>query len=260
MKFIDAFLFYNEIKMLDFRINYLKDYVDYFVIVESTFTFTGLPKKLYFDEIKEQYKDLKIVHYVVSDMPNDGDAWKNEHYQRECIRKALASIDDINADDWVIITDVDEIPNRGKLLTLKNDTLFYSAPFQTGYNLEFDFYYYNLYTKLNTKWYFPKLVRYFEILEKDIRDIRGGKHKYPVLIEYGWHFSYFFTPDLIKNKLNAFSHQEFNKDEFTNEKHIEYCIKNNKSIFYLDPTRTEELIHIPIEENNNLPEGYEFLL
>jgi hypothetical protein len=38
MKIIDTFLFYNEEKLLDFRLNYYKGFVDYFIVVEATKT------------------------------------------------------------------------------------------------------------------------------------------------------------------------------------------------------------------------------
>ena len=64
----------------------------------------------------------------------------------------------------------------------------------------------------------------------------------------------------IKNKINAFSHQEFNNETFTNKEHIEDCIKNGKSLFHPDPTRTEKIYHIPLELNKNLPQDYHLLL
>ena len=65
MKIIDAFIFYNEEKMLDFRLKYYSNIVDYFVIVESTITFSGVHKPLYFEKLKEKYAHLNIIHYVV---------------------------------------------------------------------------------------------------------------------------------------------------------------------------------------------------
>ena len=44
-KIYDCFIFNNETDLLDIRLNILNDYVDYFVIVESLETFTGLKKK-----------------------------------------------------------------------------------------------------------------------------------------------------------------------------------------------------------------------
>jgi len=44
IKLIDAFLFFNEVELLKFRLQYLNDIVDYFIIVESNKTFTGKDK------------------------------------------------------------------------------------------------------------------------------------------------------------------------------------------------------------------------
>ena len=41
MKIIDSFLFHNEFDMLKLRLEYLRDSVDYFVISECNYTFSG---------------------------------------------------------------------------------------------------------------------------------------------------------------------------------------------------------------------------
>ena len=47
MKIFDCFMFYDEEMILDFRLNYLNEYVDKFVIIESSFTHSG-KKDLYY--------------------------------------------------------------------------------------------------------------------------------------------------------------------------------------------------------------------
>jgi beta-1,4-mannosyl-glycoprotein beta-1,4-N-acetylglucosaminyltransferase len=273
MKIIDAFIFYNEEQMLDFRLNYYSNTVDYFVIVEATKTFSGVSKPLYFENIKHKYSHLNIIHYIVDDMPDHitinfdsanpiapSIAWQREHYQRECIKKALLKIPDIKDEDWVLIADADEVANRDKLLTVKDSLEWYSSPDKIGYTLEFDNYYYNLTSKLDQKCYATKLLRYSEVKNNEIQKMRFSMNIYPLLIEFGWHFSYFFTPEMIKNKIQAFSHQEYNDEKYINKSHIEDCIKSGKSIFYLDDNRTEIITHIPVENNPNLPSNYELLL
>ena len=53
MKIYDAFLFYNELDLLEIRLNILKDKVDYFIIGEAVQCFNGNAKPLYFEENKE---------------------------------------------------------------------------------------------------------------------------------------------------------------------------------------------------------------
>jgi beta-1,4-mannosyl-glycoprotein beta-1,4-N-acetylglucosaminyltransferase len=185
-------------------------------------------------------------------------AWDREHYQRECIHKALLKVPKLRNDDWVHIADVDEISNRDKLETILSD-VYYNHPDRIGYTLHFDNYYYNLTSKMDQPCLATKLIRYGELKNKVIKDVRFST-SYPLLYQFGYHLSYFFSPEGIKNKIQAFSHQEYNKDEFTSKEHIEDCIKNGKSLFHLDPERTERIYHIPLELNDNLPQDYHLLL
>ena len=50
MKVYDCFLFFNELDLLEIRLNELNDVVDKFVIVESTESFSKKKKPLYFQE------------------------------------------------------------------------------------------------------------------------------------------------------------------------------------------------------------------
>ena len=49
MQVFDCFMYYNEDTILDLRLNYLNKYVDYFIIVESTFNHRGQKKNLNFN-------------------------------------------------------------------------------------------------------------------------------------------------------------------------------------------------------------------
>ena len=51
----DCFTFYNELELLEIRLNCLDTFVDKFVLVESTKTFTNKDKELYFDNNKAKY-------------------------------------------------------------------------------------------------------------------------------------------------------------------------------------------------------------
>ena len=47
---IDTFLYFNEEELVDLRINYLKDVVDYFVVIEADTTHIK-PKKWNFEKL-----------------------------------------------------------------------------------------------------------------------------------------------------------------------------------------------------------------
>ena len=122
MKIIDCFIFYNELDLLYYRLSLLNDIVDYFIIVESTHTFTGIPKQLFYNENKEMYKEFneKIIHIILEDFPFKvpniniftNQPWQNEYYQRNSIKKGIDVIlDKLNDNDIILSSDLDEIPD-----------------------------------------------------------------------------------------------------------------------------------------------------
>ncbi|MGN1154117.1 MAG: hypothetical protein ACI4S3_08815 [Candidatus Gastranaerophilaceae bacterium] len=89
----DCFTFFNELDLLEIRLNILNDVVDKFVLVEATKTFTGQDKPLYYNDNKEKFSafNAKIIHVVVDDYPSIGleTAWGYENWQRNCISRGL---------------------------------------------------------------------------------------------------------------------------------------------------------------------------
>lgn len=106
----DCFVFFNELDILEIRLNTLDKLVDTFVLVESTHTFTGQEKPLVYAENKDRFKRFndRIVHVVVDDMPALAEStFVREAHQRSAIGRGLA---DARPRDIVIVSDVDEIP------------------------------------------------------------------------------------------------------------------------------------------------------
>jgi len=257
---IDCFIFYNELKMLEFRLEELYEYVDYFIIVESKKTFSGKEKKSFFQENEEMYKKYtdKIINIEVdfTDLnPNIGydlNPWNNERFQRDSIKLGLAKIN-LSDDDLIIVSDLDEIPDIETIMSLDKLEL------ESGRSLVQDMYYYNLNTKIDT-WNLAVIVPY-KILKKygGPQYVRDSFRDFQPLHRGGWHFSFFGDVNFIINKIKNYSHQEFNNDEFLNIEHVENCIKNQKDIF----KRGKEnaiMNFIPIEENTYLPKNYHILL
>lgn len=106
----DCFTFFNELDLLEIRLNVLNDIVDKFVLVEAAQTHTGKPKPLFYDENKERFASFrsKIIHIVLDQFPEGHDAWWNENYQRNAIMQGLTAA---KPNDTVLISDLDEIPN-----------------------------------------------------------------------------------------------------------------------------------------------------
>ena len=71
MAIYDCFQYFNEEHIADLRFNILDEFVDYFVIVESTVNHQGKSKKLQFDINKYQKFKKKIRYIIVDDTPED---------------------------------------------------------------------------------------------------------------------------------------------------------------------------------------------
>ena len=120
---IDTFMFYNELDMLEFRLKELNSVVDKFILVESTKTFVGNNKPLYFEENKLLFKKyLHKIHHVVLSSNPIGNAWARETHQRIATGQALKYLN-LNDDDIIIAGDVDEIPDANELIKFKNNGL-----------------------------------------------------------------------------------------------------------------------------------------
>lgn len=107
-KIYDCFCFFNELELLEIRLEELYDHVDKFVLIESVETFQGNPKPLYFEENKhlfEKYQD-KIIHLKIESYIQIEDPWKREAFQRNLLMNGLEECED---HDIVLISDIDEI-------------------------------------------------------------------------------------------------------------------------------------------------------
>ena len=230
MKIFDSFMYFDEDLLLDLRLNYLNKYVDYFVVVESKFNHKGEVKKLKFDKKNFKKFENKII-YIVQDQDPEGieeiksnesiirinkkyilNAGRRENAQRNIISKGLEKA---RKDDWIIISDLDEIPNlenlniektKEKFIFFKQDMMYYK------FNLKFD----------NFKWVGSKACRKKDLISpqwlRNIKDknypwwrldVYYSKKKYTnikFIKDGGWHFSNLKTPEEIEYKLKSYLH------------------------------------------------------
>ena len=269
MKIIDTFIFYNELDLLNYRLSILNDYVDYFIIVESNYTFSGDIKPLYYFENKQMFEKFnhKIIH-IVADLPykkpninyNLNQQWDNEYHQRNSINNGIEMIQDIlNYSDIIITSDVDEIPNPNILIKAKNNSLDFNI--NTLNRLALDMYYYNLHYRIGegSNWHGIKLMTFnaYQQNKLTFQQMRLWEHSnfVPIIEKGGWHLSYFGDINFIIKKLSSFSHQEYNNNIYNDENTLQYKIKNGINLL-----NNSSLVYIPIEENTNLPPQYDLYL
>jgi beta-1,4-mannosyl-glycoprotein beta-1,4-N-acetylglucosaminyltransferase len=255
MKIFDCFMYFDEDIVLDVRLNFLDKYVDKFVIIESEFNHKGEKRSPLFDINKFlKFKD-KIEYILIQTMPNEIElisekdnkeevyrksifnAWKRENYQRNQIKKGLVGASN---EDWIIISDLDEIPNLEKIdiKEIKEDLIFFKQ----------DMMYYKFNLKLKDhEWPGSKACKMKNLISPQwIRDIKSKKYswwrvdtffskrKYNNIFfvkDGGWHFSYLKSPKNIEKKLKSYLHHIDYDLNPVGEKRIEKMINNKRTIY-----------------------------
>jgi len=258
MKIYDCFMYHNEDTILDLRLNFLDEYVDFFVIVESKYNHKGDEKKLNFDISKFSNFKNKIRYLILNNLPtnleiiNDSDdegeksrkyilnGYKRDHFQRNHISNGIK---DGSSEDIILISDIDEIPNLKKINfeSIKNKLILF--------NQNMCYFKFNLYQK-NYNWVGSRACKKKNLISPQwLRDIKAKSYSYwrlDVLFSNkkymdiffvkngGWHFSYLNTPQLIDEKLRSYAHhREYELNSLTNTE-IENRIKNRQSIYNLN--------------------------
>jgi len=256
MKIIDCFIFANEIDLLKYRLAVLNRVVDKFVIVEARQTFSGVAKEASYEKNKKlfaQYSD-KIIHILVDlpyKQPNIDFAaeqqWKNEHFQRNAIQQGLDQIA-LEPNDYIIISDADEIPDPSSLSKVKE-----FEPDFDAVRLEQDYFYYNLSSKFVDRWYYSVMLKYSFYLTSNMtpQECRHAP-KFAIFNKGGWHLSYFGDVSFIQKKIKSFSHQQYNIEPYNTSENIKECIKNTTDLFNRDK-KFHSMVKVPISENDYLP-------
>ena len=248
-------MYFDEEVVLDVRLNTLDKYVDYFVIVESSFTHKGDNKNLMFNHNKfEKFKN-KIIYLVYDKQPkgietvneNDSEDEKSRKYilnaalrengQRNFIQNGLIKAED---NDIILISDVDEIPNFESinLEKIKNQLIFF----------EQSLFYYKLNRYLpNFIWYGTKGCKKKYLKSPQwLRNIKNKKflfwrldtllsdtkymNKY-YINSGGWHFSNLKNAEDIEIKLKSYLHHRDYEVEELGLKKINELIKNNQTVY-----------------------------
>ena len=250
-------MYFDEEVVLDVRLNTLDKYVDYFVIVESSFTHKGDNKNLMFNHNKfEKFKN-KIIYLVYDKQPkgievvneNDSEGEKSRKYilnailrengQRNFIQNGLNKAED---NDIILISDVDEIPNLSEVNfnNISEKIIMFHQ----------DMFYYKFDLKIpNLLWTGTKGCRKKYLLSPQwLRNVKDRKY-FPFRIDIlfsekkyssikfisngGWHFSNIKTAEEIEYKLKSYlHHREFDEQSLSVEE-IQNIIENKKAIYDL---------------------------
>ena len=237
MKVYDCIPFFNELDILELRLNILDKYVDKFIIEESTMTFSGEEKELCFDKNRDKFSKFldKIVYVTVDDSPTTGTTHERDYFQKNRLIKGLEEVG-ATEDDVIIFGDCDEIPNPAELekiirdfdkhkvyhLAQRNFYAFLNMEEKSGKLLSITREFPDIAQK-DRKWLGTKVTSTLNIPKEGIvrlRDLAEVTDKNAVRVANGgWHFGYMGgekETDPIKRigvKVKAAAHQEYNEKE-----------------------------------------------
>ena len=225
---VDAFIFFNEKELVELRVKYLNDIVDYFLIIEADVTHTGKEKKWNFPEIlntslkefsnKIHYYQMKVdlKKAEAEKSPNYkggtwGRSWRVDTMQRNFLKEAYNKLPPSN--DIIIISDLDEIPSKDKISFIKSCDLKVIAPVTFNHALfHLDCNYLTLERWLGSIVITKELMDKYE--PQVFRDLRNRISHFN---DAGWSFTSFGGVEKIREKLEAFCHEEYNKEKYKNQ-------------------------------------------
>lgn len=232
-------MFSDETMLLKIRLNILHKFVDKFIISEARYLHNGKEKKLNFN-IKNfsEFKD-KIEYIVVEEPPKllkiyREDTKKNieekkilnsmrlENHQRQMLVKGLK---DLNSEDIILISDIDEIPNleNNDINKINNEIIIFK---QKMFYYKFNLYYENF------EWFGSKAIRKknfvspqwlrniksknYPIWRVDVFFSKTKYHNIKFIDDGGWHFTCIKSPEEVHKKLLTFAHhQDYENSEIT---------------------------------------------
>ncbi len=201
----DCIPFFNELDMLDARMEEMSPVVDVFAISESSLTYSGTDKPLIFPDQRERFTNYgREIRYLEAELPRDGGTWQREASQRDALAVALS---DADPDDVVICCDLDEIVDAAKMDEIIEATS--AGPVA----LAMPVYYYSLSWRSPQRWIHAKAFRARD-MPSSFNWLRlsniVGWGELPVVENAGWHLTYFGGIDRVHEKLSSFSHSEYN--------------------------------------------------
>ena len=132
------------------------------------------------------------------------------------------------SNDIIIISDLDEIPSKDKISFIKSCDLKVIAPVTFNHALfHLDCNY------LTQERWLGSIVITKELMDKyEPQVFRDLRNRISHFNDAGWSFTSFGGVKKVREKLEAFCHEEYNKEKYKNEAHINRCFETGSDLFY----------------------------
>lgn len=182
--------FFNELDLLEIKLQTLKEAVDAFLVCEATRTYSGIHKPLHFAQNKNRFREFNIHHLVVDNLPGlVANPWDREKVQRDAMYQAAIRL----KPDIILWGDTDEVtrPEAVREFVRSRDE---------AWGLDYDClrYYFN---RLD-----PRPLAVPRVISRDGRHHIRNSGAMPVRKDSGWHFNFCTDRQTLLDKVNATSH------------------------------------------------------
>lgn len=266
-KVFDCIRFFNELDLLEIRLNVLNEVVDYFLISECNYTISGKEKPLYYLENKDRFEKFnhKIIHHVLEDIPESFDdyiekkpfhtaykeidtncgqpfykipiRYQRDIFARDCVAYGLDEFN-ISPEDIVITSDADEIANP---LIFEDLSWFDRNNLYVCIQRSF---FYSLNCLSEENWYGSRICTWDYLRQRSIDQLRQMRNKSYSIEQGGWHWSFFGGEDNFRSKISSYGDYHLNVPEITDN--ISEKIKKG-----LDPLNRKEFntVVVPVDES-----------
>lgn len=213
----DCFTFFNEIDLLEIRLNEHAKFVDKFIVTEANKTHSGIEKPFLYEQHKEKFKEFedKIIYlklyYNDNNLPptnlHHGHdlTCRREDFQREYAKQFLLN-NNTKDDDIIIMSDLDEILNSKNiqelLPLLKQHSILRCLQKTSIYKLNIILQDYD-----TTGYDGPKVATWNYMKKHNWTDLRMHRGDIQFPVKCGWHFHYISAqPQDTFIKIKSYSH------------------------------------------------------
>ena len=246
MKVVDVVPFFDEIDLLEIRLNLLHSVVDYFVISEYDYSFAGLEKPYNLQKRFDKFNEFssKII-YIREKQSKTLSPFENDDFQKNSIKKHLKM--NFSENDLLLFGDVDEIPTlegvKYVVSQLKENNSYFHFAQRMFYGFLNNEHVNNLlisycgeFDGIKKKMWLGTIATRMSVLnDLEMNQLRSPerKHSSHRISQGGWHYSYCGGEGLgfierATKKIRNNAHQEMNRKEIIDE--LEKNIRQGRDI------------------------------
>jgi beta-1,4-mannosyl-glycoprotein beta-1,4-N-acetylglucosaminyltransferase len=200
---IDTFMFNNEFDMLDIRLAVTENYVDRWIVLEGSQTWSGHKKPYHLSDNLYRYHRYRDRMCVIKlDIPETYVNWQCENHSRSSLQQEIVNLD---AQDIVIHSDLDEIINPEKIQQI----IDYMDLHQQPVGCVLDMYVYKFDQKMDRNWNGTVIARkcMFEnpqqLYKGNNTKRKDRSHCVTFPETAGWHWTWIGNDNRIRSKVTS---------------------------------------------------------